>query len=70
MPDPCPICRAANAHLRYRLTRFSIWDCTACGQTFLDPLPTPEEIERLFRGLYTTGDCALPELRGYYNFCY
>ena len=70
MSGPCPICHAANARLRYRLTRFSIFDCGACGQTFLDPLPSPEEIERLFRALYTSGDCDLPELKGYYDFCY
>jgi SAM-dependent methyltransferase len=70
MPGPCPICHAASARLRYRLTHFSIYDCGACGQTFLDPLPSPEEIERLFRTLYTSGDCDLPELKGYYDFCY
>jgi 2-polyprenyl-3-methyl-5-hydroxy-6-metoxy-1,4-benzoquinol methylase len=70
MPGPCPICHAASARLRYRLPRFSIFDCTACGQTFLDPLPTPEEIARLFQALYTTGDSDLPELKGYYDFCY
>jgi SAM-dependent methyltransferase len=70
MAGPCPICHAAPARLRYRLTRFSIFDCGACGQTFLDPLPSPAEIERLFQSLYTSGDCDLPELKGYYDFCY
>ena len=70
MPAPCPICHAAPARLRYRLTRFSIFDCVACGQTFLDPLPSAEEIARLFQALYTTGDSGLPELKGYYDFCY
>jgi len=70
MPGPCPICHAAPARLRYRLPEFSIFDCGACGQTFLDPLPSAEEIERLFHTLYTSGDCGLPELKGYYDFCY
>jgi SAM-dependent methyltransferase len=70
MPGPCPICHDTHARLRYRLTRFSIFDCTACGQTFLHPLPSPEEIERLFHTLYTSGDCGLPELKGYYDYCY
>ena len=70
MPRPCPICHAASARLRYHLTRFSIFDCAACGQTFLDPLPSPEDIARLFQALYTTGDSDLPELKGYYDFCY
>jgi 2-polyprenyl-3-methyl-5-hydroxy-6-metoxy-1,4-benzoquinol methylase len=70
MPGPCPICHDTHARLRYRLTRFSIFDCTACGQTFLHPLPSPEEIERLFQSLYTSGECDLPELKGYYDYCY
>ena len=70
MPGPCPICHAAPARLRYRLPEFSIFDCGACGQTFLDPLPSAEEIQRLFHTLYTSGDCGLPELKGYYDFCY
>jgi len=70
MPGPCPICHAAPATLRYRLPQFSIFDCGTCGQTFLDPLPSAEAIERLFHALYTSGDCGLPELKGYYDFCY
>jgi 2-polyprenyl-3-methyl-5-hydroxy-6-metoxy-1,4-benzoquinol methylase len=70
MPGPCPICHDTHARLRYRLTRFSIFDCTACGQTFLHPLPSPEEIERLFQSLYASGECDLPELKGYYDYCY
>lgn len=66
----CLVCGATPAAQRYRLPRFSIWDCGACGQTFLDPLPSPEEIERLFQRLYTAGECDLPELKGYYDFCY
>lgn len=70
MPGPCPICHAAPARLRYRLSQFSIFDCGACGQTFLDPVPSAEEIEHLFHTLYTSGDCGLPELKGYYDFCW
>jgi SAM-dependent methyltransferase len=70
MPAPCPVCGAADARRRYRLTKFSIWDCAACGTTFLDPMPSEAEIARLFERLYTAGECDLPELKGYYDFCY
>jgi SAM-dependent methyltransferase len=70
MRTRCPVCGAEEASRRYRLPRFSIWDCRRCGQTFLAPLPSAEDIDRLFHTLYTSGDVELPELRGYYDFCY
>ena len=66
----CPVCDATNPRLRYRLTHFSIFRCADCAQVYLWPLPSEEEIRRLFANLYTTGDTMLPELRGYYAYCF
>ncbi len=45
-------------------------DCRTCGQVYLHPLPTPDEIRQLFESLYSTGDSSLPELKEYYGFCF
>src|SRR6266566_3224872 len=44
----CPVCDSGDATLRYRLSRFAIWTCGACGQIFLWPQPTEDEIRGLF----------------------
>ena len=64
------MCDSGDATLRYRLSRFAIWTCGACGQIFLWPQPTEDEIRGLFSQLYTTGEGSVPELRSYYGFCY
>jgi 2-polyprenyl-3-methyl-5-hydroxy-6-metoxy-1,4-benzoquinol methylase len=56
--------------VRYRITRFRVLACEDCEQIYLDPLPSPEEIRRVFRELYTTGGGSVPELKDYYGFCY
>jgi len=66
----CLICQADAATLRYRLTNFSIYRCDRCAQVYLWPLPTEEAIRATFEALYSTGDTSLPELRGYYDFCF
>lgn len=47
-----------------------MWICDACGLLFQWPLPSEDDVRALFANLYTTGDGLLPELRGYYGFCY
>ncbi len=70
-PAPrCPICGDTNPRQRYQITRFQVLACTACRQIYLYPLPSPEEIHRLFAQLYTTGEGSVPELKSYYGFCY
>jgi SAM-dependent methyltransferase len=66
----CPVCGARDPRRLYELTHFSILECPACAQVYLRPLPTPEEIRELFAKLYGSGDSSLPELRGYYEYCY
>ena len=66
----CPICGASDPSLRYRITRFSIVECTGCEQIFLWPVPDEEEIRELFSQLYTTGEGSVPELRDYYGYCF
>jgi len=66
----CPVCASPRARLRYRITRFEIFGCRDCALVYLWPPPGPEEIRAIFAQLYTTGEGSLPELRGYYGFCY
>jgi 2-polyprenyl-3-methyl-5-hydroxy-6-metoxy-1,4-benzoquinol methylase len=44
--------------------------CKACEQIYLHPLPSEEEIRALFTRLYTDGADVMPELQGYYRFCF
>ncbi len=66
----CPVCASPRGKLRYRITRFEILDCLDCALVYLWPRPEPDEIRTMFEQLYTTGEGSLPELRGYYDFCY
>jgi len=71
LADPaCPVCEARAARIRYRLASLDVWSCDRCGLVFQWPLPSEEEIRALFARLYTTGEGLLPELRGYYGFCF
>ena len=75
LPEPaegprCLVCAAREARLLYRITRFRILRCEACGQIYLSPLPSEEEIREMFSRLYTTGEGSVPELKSYYGFCY
>jgi 2-polyprenyl-3-methyl-5-hydroxy-6-metoxy-1,4-benzoquinol methylase len=67
---PCLICGSTDAAERYQITRFRVMVCERCGQIFLDPLPSLDEIRELFESLYTTGDGSVPELKEYYGFCF
>jgi SAM-dependent methyltransferase len=66
----CPVCEGSEYRDKYRLTHFSILDCTTCDLVFLWPRPTEEEIRELFENLYTKGEGSVPELKSYYSFCY
>jgi len=68
--EHCLVCGAGHARLLYRLSRFHIFECAACQQVQLGPLPSPEEIRQLFEQLYTTGHGSVPELASYYSYCY
>lgn len=69
-PPCCLICQSDAATLRYRLSDFSILRCDRCGQVYLWPLPSEAAIRETFEALYSTGETSLPELRGYYDFCF
>jgi 2-polyprenyl-3-methyl-5-hydroxy-6-metoxy-1,4-benzoquinol methylase len=72
-PDPdarCPVCASAQTRLRYRITRFRVYDCAGCGLVYLWPLLDEEEVRRMFSRLYTEGEGSVPELRSYYAFTY
>ena len=66
----CLICGSDEIDLRYRITRFEVMECRPCHQIFLHPLPSEEEIQRLFASLYTSGEGSVPELKDYYRFCF
>ena len=59
-----------DAVLRYRMTRFRVYRCRNCAIVYLWPLPTSDEIRKLFSELYSTGFGSVPELRDYYGFCF
>jgi len=69
-PPRCLVCQDAAARLRYRLRTVSIYSCAACGVVFLWPLPSEEAIRLTFTELYQGGASMLPELRGYYEYCF
>ena len=66
----CLICGSEEIGLRYRITRFDVVQCGPCGQIFLTPLPSEEEIQELFRTLYASGEGSVPELKDYNRFCF
>lgn len=70
MSPRCLVCQSPESSLVYELPRFSIRACDACRQVYLHPLPSEAEIRALFSRLYTTGEDIMPELRGYYGFCF
>jgi 2-polyprenyl-3-methyl-5-hydroxy-6-metoxy-1,4-benzoquinol methylase len=72
-PDPdarCPVCDSSAAQLRYRITRFRIYDCAQCALVYLWPQPDEQEVRDMFARLYTEGEGSVPELRSYYAFTY
>jgi 2-polyprenyl-3-methyl-5-hydroxy-6-metoxy-1,4-benzoquinol methylase len=69
-PPQCPICGSLEPTLRYKITRFQVQRCNDCAQIYLYPLPSPEEIRKMFEALYTSGDGSVPELKTYYAFTY
>jgi SAM-dependent methyltransferase len=66
----CPVCEATATAPRYRLAALTVWACALCGLVFQWPLPSEEEIRHLFAELYRTDEGLLPELRGYYGYCF
>ena len=72
-PDPeaaCPVCGSARARLRYRITRFRVYDCEECSLVYLWPQLSDAEVREMFTRLYTEGEGSVPELRSYYDFTY
>ena len=73
MQDPdarCPVCASPQARLRYRITRFRVYDCVGCGLVYLWPRLDEQEVREMFARLYTEGEGSVPELRSYYAFTY
>ena len=66
----CPVCGSARARLRYRITRFRVYDCGECSLVYLWPQLSEAEVREMFTRLYTEGEGSVPELRSYYGFTY
>jgi 2-polyprenyl-3-methyl-5-hydroxy-6-metoxy-1,4-benzoquinol methylase len=66
----CPVCASAQAALRYRITRFRVYDCLGCRLVYLWPQLDEREVREMFSRLYTEGEGSVPELRSYYAFTY
>jgi 2-polyprenyl-3-methyl-5-hydroxy-6-metoxy-1,4-benzoquinol methylase len=66
----CPVCASPRAELRYRITRFRVYDCLECALVYLWPQLDDREVREMFRRLYTEGEGSVPELRSYYAFTY
>ncbi len=66
----CPVCESPEKRLRYRITDFRVYDCSACSLVYLWPQLRPEEVREMFTHLYTEGEGSVPELRSYYGFTY
>lgn len=66
MPPRCPVCTGTAGRVRYRLPRFEILDCAACGLVYLWPQPSDEETRAIFSGVYESGEGSIPELRSYF----
>ena len=62
--------RRAASRLRYRITRFRIYDCADCALVYLWPRLDEREVREMFARLYTEGEGSVPELRSYYDFTY
>jgi len=45
----CPMCRAAAAGSFARKNGYALSRCAACGFLFVDPVPTPADLARLYR---------------------
>jgi 2-polyprenyl-3-methyl-5-hydroxy-6-metoxy-1,4-benzoquinol methylase len=70
IPAQCPVCESTDAKLRYRITRFRVYDCAGCTQVYLWPLLDEDEVREMFAKLYTEGEGSVPELKTYYQFTY
>ncbi len=66
----CPVCTGSNAALRYRITDFRVYTCSACDVVYLWPQIDDDAVRDLFERLYTAGQSTLPELGDYYQFTY
>ncbi|HEY5658465.1 MAG TPA: hypothetical protein VIY27_11825, partial [Myxococcota bacterium] len=70
-PDAlCPVCGDSGARLRYRLSRFRVYDCAACGLVYIWPQLPESTVREMFSRLYSEGKGSLPELETYYDFTY
>ncbi len=54
---PCPLCENPNTPVKFRLKEREIRRCIACAAEFVDPKPSPEALDRLYRsGAYESRD--------------
>jgi 2-polyprenyl-3-methyl-5-hydroxy-6-metoxy-1,4-benzoquinol methylase len=70
-PDAlCPLCGDPDAQLRYRLTKFRVYDCSRCNLIYIWPQLSEPTVREMFSRLYKGGEGSVPELKSYYDFTY
>jgi len=56
--------------MRYRITRFRVYDCAGCSVVYLWPQLTDAQVREMFTRLYTEGAGSVAELKSYYDFTF
>lgn len=51
-PQQCIICETPDRELLLQQGKWTVYRCTECGLGFLDPRPSEDEIEQLYREAY------------------
>jgi len=58
-PRPtCALCGGDQSRLRFAKQGRDFLECSRCGLVWIDPLPTPAEVETRYRTAYSTGEYA------------
>lgn len=65
IPDRCPQCAEPSVRLVMNVRSYPVARCFECGVFFLAPMPTEEELKRVYDADWQTSDGALS--RSYYD---
>jgi 2-polyprenyl-3-methyl-5-hydroxy-6-metoxy-1,4-benzoquinol methylase len=54
----CTLCGSTESRLRFEKQGRDFLECRGCGLVWIDPLPTPAEVETRYRNAYSQGEYA------------
>ena len=54
----CALCGSSNSRFRFEKQGRDFLECAACGLVWIEPLPTPAEVEARYRNAYSAGEYA------------